>query len=104
MVVTSTLEAGTNCHGYVTDCQGHVLFDRGVKDCSGTCLVSQRDNIPSDGPYCAHMIVHGNNGHVEETIKVDENACFRVDGKVSKWTFKKIRCTKKLPNPCGDPK
>src|SRR3989337_4386158 len=103
MDTISTLEKGTQCHGYVTDCDGHVLFDRGVKDCSGTCTVLERDNIPSDGPYCPHMIVHDKNGDGHDvTLKADEDACFTVSGSLSKWTFKKTRCPKKFPKFCKD--
>src|SRR5436305_13963057 len=93
MTVISTLKEGTTCHGYVIDCKSHVLFDKGMQDCSGTCLVSQRDDIPNGVPYCPHMIVGGEGNR--PPIKIKGDSCFKVDGEPSKWTYKKIRCPDK---------
>jgi len=95
------LKAGTKCHGYVTDCKGHVLFDRGVKDCSNSCTVSKRDNIP-DAPFCSHMIVDNNGKHHDVTIKSETDACFKVSGDGTNWEYNKIRCPKKVPKLCSD--
>ncbi|CAG8609088.1 5029_t:CDS:2, partial [Paraglomus brasilianum] len=79
-LVVSSLKAGTKCHGYVTDCKGNVLFDRGLKDCSKFCTVSKRDNIPN-APFCSHMIVVDSNGkYYDQTIKSETDACFKVSG------------------------
>ncbi|CAI2181761.1 7518_t:CDS:2, partial [Funneliformis geosporum] len=86
--VLSTLEEGTTCHAYITDCKGHVLFNKSPMDCSGSCLVTKRDNVP-DGPYCPHMILHQNSGPgLEKHLKLEGNHCAHVDGNNSTWTYK----------------
>ncbi|CAG8458270.1 17479_t:CDS:1, partial [Racocetra persica] len=53
------------------------MFDRGVKYCTGRCLVSKRDNIPNKNPYCPHMVVRMKNRTNEETIsRVNKSDCF----------------------------
>ncbi|CAG8706068.1 15145_t:CDS:2, partial [Dentiscutata heterogama] len=103
-IVISTLEAGTTCHGYVTDCKGTKIFDRGTLDCTGTCMVSQRDNIPGNQPYCPHMVVHTVNGKkVNLSIKkVNESSCFEVGGKSDSISFAKTECPADLPKSCSD--
>ncbi|CAG8595012.1 12348_t:CDS:2 [Racocetra persica] len=103
-IVISTLESGI-CHGYVTDCKGHTLFDRGIKYCTGRCLVSKRDNIQNKNPYCPHMVVRmKNRTNEDQTIsKVNKNGCFEVSGNTTSYKFAEIKCPEKLPGDCRDP-
>ena len=103
MITLSKMKAGTQCRGYVTDCKGHVLFDKGVRDCTGFCLVSKRDNIPDGHPYCPHMAVvdEDGKGHSDKSLKAESDGCFEINGNPSKWTFKKVSCPEDLPDSCG---
>ncbi|CAJ0758710.1 9711_t:CDS:2, partial [Entrophospora sp. SA101] len=92
--VTSTIEAGTRCHSYITDCNGHVLVDDGMKDCStdyGFCRVSSHD-LPDGTTYCTHMIVQGHIGGNNRYIEASDTACFHLHGNVFHWTFDQIDC------------
>ncbi|KAF0506043.1 hypothetical protein F8M41_019215 [Gigaspora margarita] len=105
MITISSLKNGTNCHGYVTNCRKRVMFDRGMRDCSGTCLVSERHNIPSNHSYCPHMSILGTDNKVREAFidNVTESGCYKVSGNSDKFTLKEIKCPKKLPKLCGEP-
>ncbi|CAG8480462.1 3867_t:CDS:2 [Dentiscutata erythropus] len=100
--VISTLEKGTICHGYVTNCKGKVIFDKGTQDCSGNCTVSQRNNIPGNQPYCPHMVVHSVKGTKANLSinRVNQSACFEVkETSPEKFDFAQ---TKDCPNPVPD--
>ncbi|CAG8846989.1 46100_t:CDS:1, partial [Gigaspora margarita] len=83
----------------------HVLFERRMKDCSSTCLVSKRDNIPANASYCPHMVVHGKDGKKSrKPIKnVNKSGCFEVSGNSTNFKFREIKCPKKIPELCNDP-
>ncbi|CAG8776650.1 21606_t:CDS:2 [Cetraspora pellucida] len=100
-IVISTLESGL-CHGYITNCKGDTMFDRGVKYCTGRCLVSKRDNIPNKDPYCPHMVVRMKDGtDKDQTIsRVNKSGCFEVSGDRTRYKFAEIECPKTLPKPC----
>ncbi|CAG8793651.1 16712_t:CDS:1 [Gigaspora margarita] len=105
MKIISTLIEGTKCHAFVSDCKGNVLFERRMKDCSSTCLVMERDDIPSNASYCPSMVVHGKNGDKRQKAvnNVDKSGCFEVSGNIISFSFKEIECPKELPKICDDP-
>ncbi|CAG8621521.1 6719_t:CDS:2 [Dentiscutata erythropus] len=105
-IVISTLKKGTDCHGYVTDCKSNVMFDRGMKNCSGTCMVSERHNIPSEHSYCPHMSILGKDNKIRDKSveNVNKSGCFKVSGDSINFKLKEIDCPEKLPELCSDPK
>ncbi|CAG8691530.1 6886_t:CDS:1, partial [Funneliformis mosseae] len=98
----SSLEKGLFCHAYITDCKGKTLFDKGMMDCSDPCLVTKRDDIPDDGPYCSHLIVHEDLSTPGQAkyLKFEANECAQIDGNFKSWTFKEVACPKTYPKAC----
>ncbi|CAG8835612.1 42617_t:CDS:2, partial [Gigaspora margarita] len=105
MKIISTLKKGTKCHAFVSDCKGNVLFQRRMKDCSSTCLVMKRNDIPANASYCPSMVVHGKDGNKgQKAVKnVDKSGCFKVSGNATHFGFREMNCPKKLPEICDDP-
>ncbi|CAG8463997.1 9394_t:CDS:2 [Gigaspora margarita] len=96
--VFSTLQMGTRCHMYITDCNGNTLEDEGYKDCSlntGNCEVGWNDQ---NGPYCVHMQVEGHIGSNNRYLQSNKDDCFHVSGNVFKWDWEIISDCKSYVN------
>ncbi|CAJ0751263.1 12337_t:CDS:2, partial [Entrophospora sp. SA101] len=94
IIYANDFTGGTRCHTYITDCNGHVLADDGMKDCSTNyafCRASSHD-LPDGMTYCTHMIVQGHIGSNNRYIEASDTACFHLHGNVFHWTFDQIDC------------
>ncbi|CAG8627592.1 42355_t:CDS:2, partial [Gigaspora margarita] len=99
--VISTMEAGTECHAYVTDCKAKKLFDGGMKICNN-CTVTKRDNIPGN-MYCLHMIIHAKDGNVckKAIPKNTKSGCFTVSEQSGNFTYEATSCPEQIPVSCS---
>ncbi|KAF0520248.1 hypothetical protein F8M41_016439 [Gigaspora margarita] len=102
--IISTLKNGTHCHSFVTNCRGQVIFDRGIQDCGGHCLVSGRSDMPNNQLYCVHMSILSTDDRIydKHDYAVAEHGnpdCFKVTGNSDRFAF-----FKQTPCPTNPPK